>query len=187
MLPQGGYEAICPLACSRALGTPTNGLDKPFPQLRPVQRGLDKLASHCCASFFLSSGFKAKLGQNHRIETPWWPDSIHTVQYGSKRAAPTADSLLPHPTMSAFAFRHGCLFLGLPRSPLALPVSISEFGSVARDPGAGCMFARMHVCKDAKRGVAERGICGVPGHMQASSEYYIAGCRDAGTMEKQKG
>ena len=143
MLPQGGYEAICAHACSRALGIPTNGSDKPFPELRPVRRGLDKLASRCCASFFLSSGFKAKLGQNHRIETPRWPDSIHTVQYGSPHAVPTADSLLPHPTMSAVAFRHGCQFLGPPRSPFALSVSISKFGSVAGDPRAGCVFASM--------------------------------------------
>lgn len=77
MLPQSRYEAICPHACSRALGIPTKGLDKSSPELRLVQRGLDKLARRCCASFFLSSGFKAKLGQNHRIETPQWPDSIH--------------------------------------------------------------------------------------------------------------
>ena len=70
MLPQGRYKAICPHVCSLALEIPTNGLNKPFPELRLVQRGLDKLASCCCASLFLSSGFKAKLSQNHRIETP---------------------------------------------------------------------------------------------------------------------
>lgn len=30
--------------------------------------------------------------------------------------------------------------------------------------------------------VAEPGVCGVPEHM-----HYLAGCRDANTMEKQKG
>lgn len=182
MLSQGGYKAICPHACSRALGIHTNGLDRPFPELRLVQRGLDKLASCCCASFFLSTGFETKLGQNHRIETPRWPDSIHTVQYSSLYAAPTADSLLPHPTMSAFAFWHGCQFLGPPHSLLAPSVSISEFGSVAGGPGAGCMFAGMQ-----SEGLLSKGVCGVPGHTQAISERYIAGCGDAGTMEKQKG
>jgi len=145
VLPEGGYEAICPHACSRALAIPTNGLDKPFAELRPVQRGLDKLASRCCASFFPSSRFRAKLGQTHGIETPRWPGSVLMVRWDSQRAAPATDSLLPHATTSAFAFQHRCQFLGPPRSPLALPVSSSEFGSVAGDSGA-----RMHLCKDAK-------------------------------------
>lgn len=97
----------------------------------------------CCASFVLSSGFKAKLSQNHGIETPRWPDSVHTARNGSQHAAPTADSLLPHPMNSAFASWRGCQFLGLPSSPLALPVSTDELGSMARDPGARCMFSRM--------------------------------------------
>lgn len=88
--------------------------DKPFAVLRLVQRRLDKLASCCCcASFFQSCLFKA-------------------------------GSLLPHLQRFTFAFfRHWCQFLGPPRSLLALSVSVSEFGTVAQDPGTGCMFARV--------------------------------------------
>lgn len=88
----------------------------------------------------LSYGFKAKLSQNHRIETSQWADSVHTTRNGSQHAAPTADSLLPRPMNSAFTFWHGCQFLGLPST---LPMSTDEFGSMARDPGAQCMFSRM--------------------------------------------
>lgn len=121
--------------CSHAPRIPTNGLDKPFLELRLVQRGLDKLASHCCASFFLSSGFKAKLGQKHCFETPRWPDSIYVVWCGSQHTEPTADPLPPHPTVSAFLSGTGASFWGL-HTLLALPVSVGEFGSVVRDPGA---------------------------------------------------
>lgn len=56
VLPQVG----CRLSVPSALGISTNWLDKPFAQLRLVQRGLDKLASCCCyASFFQSCVFKA--------------------------------------------------------------------------------------------------------------------------------
>lgn len=100
------------LSVPYALGIPTNVLDKPFPELRLMQRGLDKLATCCCASFFRSSVLKA-------------------------------GSLPPHPLRYTSAFWHCCQFLGPPRSLLALSLSIRESGPVARNPGTGCMFARM--------------------------------------------
>lgn len=97
-----------------ALGISTNGSGKPFAELRLVQRGFDKLASCCCcASFFWSCLFKA-------------------------------GSLLPHLQRFTFAFFwHRCRFLGPPHSPLALSVPVSEFGTVAQDPGTRWMCGRM--------------------------------------------
>lgn len=179
MLPQGRYEAICPQMCSHAPRIPTNGLDKPFLELMLVQRGLDKLASHCCASFFLSCGFKAKLGQNHCFETPQWPDSIYVVWCGSQHTEPTA---LTH-----------CLPILLCPPSFLAQVPVSEAStlcllclcpSVTLGPWSEIP---VRVCKDTKWEVTEHRACRASGHMQATSEPYIAGCRDAGTKEKQKG
>lgn len=157
MLPQGRYEAICPQMCGHAPQIPTNGLDKPFLELRLVQRGLDKLASHYCASFFLSSGFKAKLGQNHSFETPWWPDSIYVVWCGSQHTEPTADPLPPHPTMSAFVFWHRCQFLRPPHS--ACSACVHRWVWV-RGRRSWCAFAKTQSERSLSTGPAEhQGIC----------------------------
>lgn len=106
VLPPGRYKVICPCA----LGVPANETDKPFAELRRVQRGLDKPARcFCYASFFWSSVLQA-------------------------------GSLLPHLQRFTFAFWHWCRFLGPPCSPHALSVSVSESGRGARDPGTGFML-----------------------------------------------
>lgn len=136
--------------CSHAPTIPTNGSDKPFPELWQVQRGSDKLNSHC-ATFFLSSGFKAKLSQNHRAET--LVDSTHSMQYGSQHAAHTADSLLLHPSLPAFAFQHE--FLEPLFSWVFLPAYIGDLGSVSVFSWSWC---RMGVCSDAEPRFAHVGI-----------------------------
>lgn len=87
--------------CSHAPTVPTNGSDKPFPELWQVQRGSDKLSSRC-ATFFLSSGFKTKLSQNHRTETLWW-----TPRTACDKAASTQPILLIH----CFSILPACLHL----------------------------------------------------------------------------
>lgn len=152
MLPQGGHKAICPPVCSRALGVPTKGSDKPFPELQLAQRGSDKLGSRCCASLFLSSGFKAKLRQNHRAETPRWTQSTACNRAVSMQPVQLTHRfpILPCPpspsgTGTSFWGHHAAGLLCLCTSVILGP----QLGSQV--PG----WSRMGVGSDAKQGVAE--------------------------------
>lgn len=141
VLPQGGYKVIC------TLGIPTNGLNKPFAELRLVQGGLDKLASCCCCytSFFWSSVFKA-------------------------------GSLLSHLQRFTFAFWHWHQFLGL--HALCM-LCLCQSVSLALWPGI------------LAQGMCSELACVCPGPPQTTAlhpcKHQTAGCRDVGTMEKQKG
>lgn len=141
MLPPGRYKVICPCA----LGVPANETDKPFAELRRVQRGLDKPARcFCYASFFWSSVLQA-------------------------------GSLLPHLQRFTFAFWHWCRFLGPPCSPHALCQSASLEG--------GPEILAQDSC-------SELAVCALVLHRPPTlhpCKHYPAGCRDVGTMEKQKG
>lgn len=152
MLPQGGHKAICPSVCSCALGVPTKVSDKPFPELRLAQRGSDKLGSRCCASFFLSSGFKAKLRQNHRAETPRWTPSMACNRAASMQPVQLTHCfpILPCPPSpsgmgTSFWGHHAAGLLCLRTSVILGP----QLGSQV--PG----WSRMGVGSDAKQGVAE--------------------------------
>lgn len=148
MLPQGGHKAICPSVCSCALGVPTKVSDKPFPELRLAQRGSDKLGSRCCASFFLSSGFKA----NHRAETPRWTPSMACNRAASMQPVQLTHCfpILPCPPSpsgmgTSFWGHHAAGLLCLRTSVILGP----QLGSQV--PG----WSRMGVGSDAKQGVAE--------------------------------